>query len=93
MDEGSARKTETANSFGDSADKYLGSRTHREGEDLELLATWCEDGTWALDIATDAGHTAGAFTEAGPYVMATDASPSMVATSVDVDPGVHGGRR
>lgn len=91
MDDGSTRKTTTANSFGDSADKYLSSRTHREGEDLELLATWCDDATWALDVATGAGHTAGALIEADiPHVVASDASPSMVATSVDSFPGVRG---
>lgn len=91
MDEGSDRKAETANSFGESADDYLSSRTHREGEDLELLATWCEDATWALDVATGAGHTARALTEAGvPNVVASDASPAMVATSVDSFPGGHG---
>lgn len=91
MNDGSDRKTETANSFGDSADNYLSSRTHREGKDLELLATWCEDATWALDVATGAGHTAGALLKADvPHVVASDASPSMVATSVGSFPGVRG---
>lgn len=84
MDEDSARKSATAESFGASADGYLGSRTHSEGSDLELLATWCEGATRALDVATGAGHTAGGLVEAGvPEVVALDASPSMVATSVD----------
>lgn len=91
MEDDSGRKSATADSFGESAEGYLGSRTHSEGEDLERLATWCEDATRALDVATGAGHTAGALVEAGvPNVAAMDASPSMVATSVDSFPGVDG---
>jgi len=91
MTDGTNRKTATADSFGASADGYLSSTTHREGEDLELLAAWCDEASWALDVATGAGHTAGALVDAGiPNVVASDASPSMVATSVDSFPGVAG---
>ena len=91
MDENSERKSAAADSFGASADGYLGSRMHSEGEDLELLATWCDGATRALDVATGAGHTAGALLERGvPSVVALDASPSMVATSVDSFSGVQG---
>lgn len=91
MDERSNQKSATADSFGESADGYLDSNTHREGEDLELLASWCDDATRALDVATGVGHTAGALVDAGiPDVVASDASPSMVATSVDSFPGARG---
>ena len=91
MDEDSARKSATAASFGASADGYLGSRTHSEGADLDRLAAWCEGATRALDVATGAGHTAGALAEAGVgEVIALDASPSMVALSVESFPGVEG---
>lgn len=82
MDE-SDRKTATADSFGEGAEGYRTSRTHSEGEDLDRLASWCDDATVALDVATGAGHAAGALREAGvPRVVAADASPAMVATSV-----------
>ena len=91
MDEDSERKSATADSFGASAGGYLDSRMHSEGEDLDLLAAWCDGATRALDVATGAGHTAGALLESGvPNVVALDASPSMVATSVDSFPGVEG---
>lgn len=91
MENTSNRKTATANSFGASAEGYLSSKTHGEGEDLELLTSWCDDASWALDVATGAGHTAGALVDAAiPNVVASDASHSMVATSVDSVPGVTG---
>lgn len=91
MKDSSNRKTTTADSFGESAEGYLSSKTHREGDDLELLASWCDEASWALDIATGAGHTAGALMEADiPNVVAADASHSMVSTSVDSFPGVAG---
>jgi len=91
MEDGTNRKAATADSFGASAEGYLRSNTHREGEDLELLAAWCDEASWALDVATGAGHTAGALVDAGiPNVVASDASHSMVATSVDSFPGVVG---
>jgi len=88
--DGSNRKTATAASFGASADEYPRS-DHREGDDLERLASWCDGASRALDAATGAGHTAGALADAGvPNVVAADASHSMVATSVDSFPGVVG---
>lgn len=91
MEENSKRKSAAADSFGASADGYLGSRAHREGTDLEQLATWCAGATRALDVATGAGHTAGALLGAGVRdVVALDASPAMVATSVGSFPGVEG---
>lgn len=91
MDDDSTRKAATANTFGESADGYLHSRTHSEGADLELLASWCDDATRALDVATGAGHTAGALLGVGiSDVVAADASPSMIATSIDSFPGVRG---
>ena len=91
MEDGTNRKAATAASFGASADEYLSSDTHREGDDLERLASWCDGASRALDVATGAGHTAGALVDAGvPNVVAVDASHSMVVTSVDSFPGVVG---
>ncbi|MFB6157582.1 MAG: class I SAM-dependent methyltransferase [Haloferacaceae archaeon] len=91
MDDGSERKAATAEAFGEGADGYLDSRAHGEGADLELLASWCAGATRALDVATGAGHTAGALADADvPTVVAADASPAMVATCVGSFPGVRG---
>lgn len=76
------RKRESADAFGVAADAYLGSDVHREGADLERLARWCRDANSTLDVATGAGHTAGAIAAAGASrVVATDASPAMAATA------------
>jgi SAM-dependent methyltransferase len=76
-------KRATARAFGDAADQYFESAVHRDGEDLQTLASWCADADRALDVATGAGHTAGAVAAAGvPTVVAADVSPEMVETAV-----------
>lgn len=86
-----AEKRETAASFGAAADAYRDSDVHREGEDLDRLAEWCSDAEVGVDIATGAGHTAGALAAAGvDRVLATDASPAMVATAESAYPAVEG---
>ena len=90
-DDDTSRKRETAASFDDHASAYVESPVHREGADLERLASWCTDAERALDVATGAGHTAGALLEAGvPAVVAADASPTMVATALEGYPGLDG---
>ncbi|MFC4549059.1 MULTISPECIES: class I SAM-dependent methyltransferase [Halorussus] len=80
----SERKRESMASFGAVADAYRESAVHREGSDLETLASWCADASRALDVACGAGHTAGALADAGvPDVVAADASPEMVRTAVE----------
>jgi ubiquinone/menaquinone biosynthesis C-methylase UbiE len=84
-------KRATADSFGVAADAYLDSDVHRQGDDLDRLASWCADASVALDVATGAGHTAGAVAAAGASrTVATDASPEMVATAVSEFDGVEG---
>ncbi|WP_396612416.1 class I SAM-dependent methyltransferase [Haloferax sp. S1W] len=79
----SDKKRETATHFGHAAESYFESEVHRRGEDRKTLAEWCQGATRALDVATGAGHTAGAIAEAGvPDVVASDASPEMVATAI-----------
>ena len=91
MDGDADRKKSVARSFDDRADVYLSSAVHREGADLETIASWCAGASRALDVATGAGHTAGAIAGQGvPSVVATDASPSMVATAECEFPGVEG---
>jgi ubiquinone/menaquinone biosynthesis C-methylase UbiE len=78
------RKRLTTASFGELADAYLDSDVHRTGADLELLASWCDDATCALDIACGAGHTAVALAEAGvSTVVAADATSAMVETATE----------
>jgi SAM-dependent methyltransferase len=86
-----ARKRSAATSFGAHADAYRNSTVHREGDDLDRLAEWCSDVECGVDIATGAGHTAGALLDAGvDHVVAADAAPEMVATAVASYPAVEG---
>ena len=85
------KKRATATSFGAAADSYLDSDVHRQGADLDQLASWCADATSALDVATGAGHTAGAIVLEGvPEVVAADVSRSMVTTAEREFTGVVG---
>lgn len=80
----SDEKRETARRFGAAADAYFDSPVHRDGADRETLADWCADAERALDVATGAGHTAGALIDAGvASVVAADVAPEMVATAVE----------
>jgi ubiquinone/menaquinone biosynthesis C-methylase UbiE len=91
MDDDSARKAAAAASFGENAEGYVSTDTHSQGEDLELLASWCAGARVAVDVATGAGHTAGALAEAGvETVVAADAAPEMLRTSLESYPGLQG---
>nr|WP_240479569.1 class I SAM-dependent methyltransferase [Haloprofundus marisrubri] len=82
MTENADRKRDNARSFGDAASAYFDSDAHRAGDDLATLAEWCTDATRVLDVATGAGHTAGAVAAASAGdVVATDLTPEMVATA------------
>ncbi len=91
MPDDSARKAAAAASFGENAEGYVNTDTHSQGEDLELLAAWCADASVAIDVATGAGHTAGAVAEAGvETVVAADAAPRMLRTTLESYPGLEG---
>lgn len=91
MDDPSPRKAATADSFGEAAEDYRESVVHREGPDLDRLASWCSDRAAALDVATGAGHTAGALLDVGvDRIVAADASPAMVRAATESYPGVVG---
>lgn len=91
MRDGSDAKREAASSFDVAAANYFDSDVHRQGTDLERLADWCRDAEAALDVATGAGHVAGAVVERGvPTVVAVDASRSMVVTAEREFDGVTG---
>ncbi|WP_394348625.1 class I SAM-dependent methyltransferase [Halovivax sp.] len=83
MTDDARRKRDAATSFGAAADAYRESEPHRRGADLDRIAAWCADADRALDVATGAGHAAGALRRAGvETVVAADAAPEMVATAV-----------
>ena len=85
------RKLETAASFDVAAEEYLHSDAHRTGADLEILTEWSHGADTVVDVATGAGHTAGAVAEAGiETVLAVDASGEMVRTAVTEFDGVSG---
>ena len=85
------QKRATAASFDDHASSYVDSPVHRTGADLECLASWCADADRALDVATGAGHAAGALLEVGvDEIVAVDASPTMVTTALEEYPGLRG---
>ncbi|MFC5369082.1 class I SAM-dependent methyltransferase [Salinirubrum litoreum] len=91
MDEQTDRKRSAAARFGEHAGAYLDSSVHRAGDDLDQLTDWVGPADRALDVATGAGHTAGALLDAGvDSVVAADAAPEMVATTREAYPGVEG---
>ena len=61
------------------ADAYRRSKTHAEGEDLDLVVEWCAPGAGrkVLDVATGGGHVARRLREEGCEVVTTDSSPGM----------------
>lgn len=85
------RKRSTAARFDQHSAAYLESAVHRAGDDLDQLGRWCSSATRGLDVATGAGHTAGALAEAGvDDVVAVDAAPDMVETAESSFPDVSG---
>jgi ubiquinone/menaquinone biosynthesis C-methylase UbiE len=91
MDEKQDRKQSAAMSFGEQAEAYLESRVHRTGNDLDQLVEWVGTADRALDVATGAGHTAGALLEADTdSVVATDIAPEMITTTKREFPDVAG---
>ncbi len=91
MTDGSDRKRSAADEFGAHATAYRDSTVHREGDDLDRLAEWCSAAERAVDVATGAGHTAGAIAAVGvDRVVAADAAPEMVATATASYPAVEG---
>jgi SAM-dependent methyltransferase len=61
------------------ADAYRNSKTHAEGEDLDLVIEWWAPGPGrkVLDVATGGGHVARRLREHGCEVVTTDSSPGM----------------
>ena len=69
--------------FGARADAYVASEGHAGGADLDWLVERgrrCEPAR-VLDIATGGGHTALAFAEFAPSVVATDLTEPMLAAA------------
>ena len=61
------------------AEAYREAPEHREGEDLDLIVSWAEGSTTALDVATGGGHVARRLREAGLQVVSADPAPGMQA--------------
>lgn len=84
-------KRAAAETFNEHASAYVTSNIHRAGDDLETLAGWCDGADRVLDVATGAGHTAGAIQDQNTLdVIASDAAPEMVQTAEREFPGVQG---
>ena len=84
------QKKQIANAFGNRANSYLISKTHREGDDLDMLSDWSIGSKLTLDIATGAGHTANAiFKKNSSRVIATDISPKMARTALSAYPSLE----
>ncbi|MDF9747202.1 class I SAM-dependent methyltransferase [Natrinema salsiterrestre] len=85
------RKRDVATAFGGAADGYLEGDVLKRGGDLEQLVDWCRDASCVLDVATGAGHVAGALAETGvSRAVAADLSPEMVATATTEYGGLEG---
>lgn len=67
--------------FGERAQDYRRSRTHGDPRELARMVAWLAPppGARALDVATGGGHTALALRDAGCQVVASDATPAMLA--------------
>tara|TARA_B110000014_G_scaffold263600_1_gene260967 strand:+ start:445 stop:1215 length:771 start_codon:yes stop_codon:yes gene_type:complete len=90
MEKQSLSKKQIANAFGTRANSYLLSKTHREGDDLDMLSDWSIGSKLTLDIATGAGHAANAiFKKNSSRVIATDISPKMARIASSAYPSLE----
>src|SRR5579859_6261092 len=74
------KKAQVQDYFSRTAESYVGSFSHRAGDDLQRLI---ELGEWnpqlqALDIATGGGHTALAVAPYVAHITVTDLTPRML---------------
>ena len=74
------QKQQVQAQFGPSAEAYVRSPGHAGGPDLDRLVAWGRQRGAArvLDVATGGGHTALAFAEFTPTVVATDLTEPML---------------
>lgn len=76
-------KKDVQQQFGKSADSYVSSTIHKDGNDLqkllEMAMTTGEEEL--LDVATGGGHTANAFASCVKKVTAVDLTPEMLAAA------------
>jgi SAM-dependent methyltransferase len=59
------------------AEGYRTAVEQREGEDLDLIAAWCEGAETVLDVATGGGHVARRLRHEGHDVITCDPAPGM----------------
>lgn len=69
--------------FGKNAEKYVTSKTHAKGSDLNLLPGWLNllPESIVLDIATGGGHVVKAIAPLVSHVFATDLTYQMLETA------------
>lgn len=85
------KKSDSAATFDEHAEAYVDSNVHRSGDDLDTITEWCDGAERALDIASGAGHTAGALFDSGVNeVLITDAAPRMIKTAEATFPDLQG---
>lgn len=79
----SDHKRRVQEQFGATAQGYVVSPNHAQGEDLEQIREWSEGGPerTALDIATGGGHTALVLSGEYGRVIATDLTERMLSTA------------
>lgn len=69
--------------FGRTAEAYVASRSHAEGDDLAVLLDWAapQSSDRALDVSTGGGHTALALAPHVAHVTVSDLTPRMLAAA------------
>jgi len=75
-----AVKAKVQQQFGENAKKYVESKTHSKGEDLQLLLEWAapKESWTVLDIATGGGHVTKLLAPHVKQVFATDITVEML---------------
>lgn len=87
MDRSDEVKHAVQEQFGKNAQQYVESKTHAQGDDLQLLVQWLAPQTsWkVLDIATGGGHVARTLAPHVAQVVATDLTRPMLAAAAQAN--------
>jgi ubiquinone/menaquinone biosynthesis C-methylase UbiE len=78
-----AIKAQVQGRFAATAERYVSSRSHAAGEDLERLVALAapQPGWRVLDVATGGGHTTLRFAPLVAHVVALDLTPTMLSAA------------
>ncbi|TGV29863.1 class I SAM-dependent methyltransferase [Mesorhizobium sp. M00.F.Ca.ET.186.01.1.1] len=87
MDRNDEVKHAVQEQFGKNAQQYVESKTHAQGDDLQLLVQWlAPQNSWkVLDIATGGGHVARTLAPHVAQVVATDLTRPMLAAAAQAN--------